>query len=77
MKGKAFVPATCHDPALEHVQLLTATQLAGVLGCHISSVWRLVQRVDDPLPCVRLGTRITRFRLVDVEAWIGRAGSKQ
>ena len=50
--------------------LLTARQVAEVLGVHVSTVWRLTQRVDDPLPVVRFGERITRFRPCDVERLI-------
>lgn len=59
------------DPALQRVRLLTARQVAEeILSVHVSTVWRLVQRVENPLPCVRFGERITRFRLSEVERWI-------
>ena len=60
------------DPALQRARLLTAKQTAELLGVHVSTIWRLTQRVSDPLPCVRFGQRLTRFRLADVERWLSR-----
>lgn len=51
-------------------RLLTAKQVAELLGVHVSTVWRLTQRLENPLPAVRFGERITRFRLRDVERLI-------
>ena len=61
------------DPAMRRVKLITAGQVAELLGVHIATVWRLTQRIDGPLPCVRFGERITRFRLVDVEGFITKS----
>lgn len=58
------------DPALQRCKLLTAKQTAELLQVNRSTVWRLTQRVETPLPCVRFGERITRFRLTDVERFI-------
>ena len=58
------------DPALKRVKLLTAKQVAELLGVHLATVWRLTQRVENPLPVVRFGERITRFRLTEVEEFI-------
>ncbi len=51
-------------------RLLTATEVAELLGVHVPTVWRMAQRLENPLPAVRFGERITRFRLTDVERLI-------
>lgn len=51
-------------------RLLPAREVAKLLGVHVATVWRLTQRLENPLPVVRFGERITRFRLSDVERFI-------
>ncbi len=63
------------DPAMRRCKLLTAAQVAELLGVHIATVWRLMQRVENPLPCVRFGERITRFPLAGVEKWLQQIGA--
>ncbi len=61
---------TPDDPALRCVKLLSVRQTADLLGVHVTTIWRLTQRVENPLPVVRFGERITRFRLTDLERFI-------
>ena len=63
-----------NDPAAK-IQLLRAEDVASLLAVNRSTVWRLTQRVREPLPVVRISPRCTRFRLRDVERWIGRQPS--
>ena len=65
------------NPALRRCKLLTAPQVAELLGVHIATVWRLCQRIENPLPVVRFGERITRFRLSDVESFIANSAGRQ
>jgi len=50
--------------------LLTAAQVAQLLGVPQSSVYDYARRLHDPLPSVQIG-RHRRFVLPDLEAWIG------
>ncbi len=65
------------DAALRHCKLFTAGQTAELLQVDRSTIWRLTQRIDNPLPCVRFGERITRFRLTDVESFIANSGGRE
>ncbi len=65
------------DPAWRRCKLLTVYQVAELLGVHVTTVWRLTQRVENALPVVRFGERCTRFRLTDLERFIANgAGGK-
>ena len=63
------------DPRLYRLKLLTARQVADLLGVNPSTVWRWIYRVNNPLPVVRLSDGVTRFRLSAVEKFI--AGGEQ
>ena len=52
---------------MKRLKLLTARQVADLLGVHPTTVWRLTQRLENPLPTVRFGQRITRFGAVALE----------
>ncbi len=69
MDAKQFMDERLREQTLS-LKLLTARQVAGLLGVHVSTVWRLIQRVENPLKCVHFCERITRFRLADVERFI-------
>ena len=56
------------DAAVE--RLLTAADVAAVLGVQRSLVYALVRRGD--LPVVRVGDRYVRFRAEAIELWIER-----
>ena len=65
------------DPALRRCKLLTAAQVGELLQVDRSTVWRLTQRIENPLPCIRFGARNTRFSLSDLEKFIAQAGVKK
>lgn len=64
------------DPAFRNVKLLTAKQCAELLQVNPSTIWRLKQRVENPLPCVRFGERNTRFPLSSIEKWLYAEGNR-
>ena len=56
------------------VQLLDVQQLAGALGMHPRSIWRLVALAEAgqgsfPRP-LRIGPKTIRWRLADVQAYL-------
>jgi predicted DNA-binding transcriptional regulator AlpA len=58
----------------ETVKLLTAKELAAALGVHERTCWRLAAMAeaghgDFPRP-LRIGPRVVRWRLADVEAYL-------
>ncbi len=57
-------------PDLSKLRLLTAAQVAELWGINRSTVWRLTQRVHNPLPVLRLSARCTRFSATDLAAWL-------
>ena len=65
------------DAALHRCKLFTAGQTAELLQVDRSTIWRLTQRIENPLPCVRFSERITRFRLADVESFIANSGGRE
>ena len=71
--GEAFVSGL-DDPACRRVRLLTVSQVASLLEIDRSTVYRLAQRVNDPLPVVRFGRRATRVPLEKLERWVARQG---
>jgi excisionase family DNA binding protein len=59
-------------PALTLAEpLLTAQQVAGLLGVPRTSVYEYARRTADPLPTVRVGRHV-RFRRAAVEQWLAR-----
>ena len=58
----------------EHLKLLTVKELAGALGVHERTCWRLAAMAeagqgDFPRP-LRIGPRVVRWRPADVEAYL-------
>jgi predicted DNA-binding transcriptional regulator AlpA len=58
----------------ETTRLLTVTELAAALGVHERTCWRLAAMAeagqgDFPRP-LRIGPRVVRWRLADVEAYL-------
>jgi len=49
-------------------QYLTDKQLAARFGVGRATIWRWAKETDFPAP-IKLGLAVTRWRLVDVEAW--------
>jgi excisionase family DNA binding protein len=59
-------------PALTLAEpLLTAQQVAGLLGVPRTSVYEYARRDRDPLPAVRVGRHV-RFQRNAVERWLAR-----
>jgi len=58
------------DPRTRHVALLKVGDVAELIGVHQRTVWRLSACGDLPQP-VRLGERCVRWRLTDLEKWLG------
>ena len=59
---------------IQQVQLLTVEELAGALGVHKRTCWRLAAQAEAgqgrfPRP-LRLGPKTVRWRLADVEAYL-------
>lgn len=62
-------PSDAHEAAAVE-RLLTAADVAVVLGVPRSLVYALVRRGD--LPAIRVGDRYVRFRAEAIERWIER-----
>ena len=60
-------PLDAHEAAAVE-RLLTAADVAAVLGVPRSLVYALVRRGD--LPSIRVGNRYVRFRAEAIEEWI-------
>lgn len=58
------------DPT-RNVTLLTARQVADLIGVDVRTVWRMAQTGGVPAP-VRLSERVVRWRLADLEAHLDR-----
>ncbi len=56
-------------PPLLGQPLLTALEVAGLLGIPRSSVYDYARREHEPLPSVQIG-RHRRFIQTDIEAWL-------
>lgn len=65
-----------HDAAAHaDVQLVTVRQAAALLAVSTRSVWRMVADGTLPQP-IRLGSRVVRFRLADLQRTIEGGGGK-
>lgn len=53
----------------EQRPLMSVGEVAELLGCSISFVWKVTRRGQFPQP-QRIGVKFTRWRRVDVEAWL-------
>lgn len=62
------------DPELAGVKLLSARQVAALIGVHPRSVWRMAAAGDLPRP-IRLGDRVVRWRLADLQNHIETAST--
>lgn len=60
------------DPRFPDAQLLTAREVADLLRIHPRSVWRAATAGDIPKP-IRIGPKVVRWRLTDLQAFIGGA----
>jgi excisionase family DNA binding protein len=49
--------------------LLTANEVAGLLGVPRSSVYEYARRAHDPLPMIRVGRHV-RFHRAAIERWL-------
>ena len=63
---------TTDDADLHHCRLLTIRQAADAMQVDRTTVYRLSQVVEDPLPVVRFGKRMTRIPLVEFSRWLER-----
>lgn len=59
------------EDAAHSITLLTAREVADLLGVHVRSVWRMAQTGDIPAP-IRLSQRVVRWRLTDLDAHLDR-----
>ncbi|MBN2294875.1 MAG: helix-turn-helix domain-containing protein [Pirellulales bacterium] len=53
-------------------RLIPVTEVAVLLGVSIRTVWRMTSEGELPAP-VKLSTRVTRWRLSDIEECIDNA----
>lgn len=53
-------------------QLLSARQVGALLSVSTRTVWRMLSSGQLPQP-IRIGTRLTRWRLVDIQAFLADA----
>lgn len=58
---------------LAHVQLLDAREVATLLRISPATLWRCVKDERIPAP-IRFGPRLVRWRLRDLERFIGEEG---
>jgi len=56
-----------HGQPLHGVTLLTARQVADLIGVDVRTVWRMAQTGGIPAP-IRLSPRVVRWRLADLQA---------
>jgi len=57
------------DSALKRCQMLKITQVAELIGCDRSSVYRLAARLNNPLPIVHING-MARVLLSKFETWL-------
>ena len=60
----------------EQRPLLNVAEVAELLGCSVSFVWRMRRRGQLPEP-MRQGTKWTRWRRSDLEAWLAGKDNAQ
>jgi len=63
------------DNSTPNITLLTAREVADLLGVHVRSVWRLAQAGEIPAP-IRISERVVRWRLADLEAHLQRLAER-
>lgn len=63
------------DNSSPNITLLTAREVAQLLGVHVRSVWRLAQTGEIPAP-LRVSERVVRWRLADLEAHLNQLAVK-
>ena len=61
------------DPT-RNVTLLTARQVADLIGVDVRTVWRMAQTGSIPAP-IRLSQRVVRWRLADLDAHLANLAS--
>jgi len=61
------------DPT-RNVTLLTARQVADLIGVDVRTVWRMAQTGDLPTP-IRLFQRVVRWRLADLDTHLANLAS--
>ena len=59
-------------PRFSETQLLTVRDVAALLRIHPRSVWRAATAGDIPKP-IRIGPKVVRWRMADLQAFIGGA----
>jgi predicted DNA-binding transcriptional regulator AlpA len=64
------------DRHMQNATLLTARQVADLLGVHVRSVWRLAQTGAIPAP-IRLSERVVRWRLIDLKLHLEQLAAKE
>lgn len=60
----------------EQRPLLSVREVAELLGCSTSFVWKMRRRGQFPQP-QRIGVKFTRWRRIDVEAWLAGKDNAQ
>lgn len=72
MRSNALAASSISVAApMDDVKLLTAKEVAELLGVHVRSVWRMAQTGEIPAP-IRLGERVVRWRLSDLRDHLDR-----
>ena len=51
------------------IKLIRADELAAMLSCSTTTIWRMEKRGDLP-PKIRISANIVGWRLSDIEAWL-------
>lgn len=81
MRSNARATTVAVAAPMDDVKLLTAKEVAELLGVHVRSIWRLSATGEIPAP-IRLGERVVRWRLSDLRDHLhskaaGRAGVRR